>query len=225
MQEVLIKAEHLSKKFHDGSSEITVLKDVNFEIRANEFIAINGPSGSGKSTLLTILGGLQKPNAGVCYLNDVSMYDLSDKELSNLRFNDIGFILQTSNLVPFLTVYDQFNLQAKYAKKKIDKQKVDGILNDLGIAHLKNKYPNELSGGEKQRVAIGVCLYNEPTIILADEPTASLDSEKAFKVVDILKRISKSGNRSVVMVTHDLRMLDKCDSVYTMSDGVMSKTK
>lgn len=221
MSKTILKAEHINKNFFDGDQEISVLKDVNIEARANEFIAINGPSGSGKSTLLTILGGLQKPTDGSVLIDDVDLYQISDKKRNEIRFESIGFILQSSNLVPFLTVEQQFILQDKYRKTKPNYEEIDNILKDLGVDHLKNKYPNQISGGEKQRVAIGVCLYNHPKIILADEPTASLDSEKAYKVVDILKKIAKDKNNTVIMVTHDKRMLAHCDRVYEMNDGVL----
>lgn len=221
MSKTILKAEHINKNFFDGDQEISVLKDVNIEAKANEFIAINGPSGSGKSTLLTILGGLQKPTDGSVLIDDVDLYQISDKKRNEIRFESIGFILQSSNLVPFLTVEQQFILQDKYRKTKPNYEEIDNILKDLGVDHLKNKYPNQISGGEKQRVAIGVCLYNHPKIILADEPTASLDSEKAYKVVDILKKIAKDKNNTVIMVTHDKRMLAHCDRVYEMNDGVL----
>lgn len=221
MSKTILKAEHINKNFFDGDQEISVLKDVNIEAKANEFIAINGPSGSGKSTLLTILGGLQKPTDGSVLIDDVDLYQISDKKRNEIRFESIGFILQSSNLVPFLTVEQQFILQDKYRKTKPNYEEIDSILKDLGVDHLKNKYPNQISGGEKQRVAIGVCLYNHPKIILADEPTASLDSEKAYKVVDILKKIAKDKNNTVIMVTHDKRMLAHCDRVYEMNDGVL----
>lgn len=221
MSKTILKAEHINKNFFDGDQEISVLKDVNIEAKANEFIAINGPSGSGKSTLLTILGGLQKPTDGSVLIDDVDLYQISGKKRNEIRFESIGFILQSSNLVPFLTVEQQFILQDKYRKTKPNYEEIDNILKDLGVDHLKNKYPNQISGGEKQRVAIGVCLYNHPKIILADEPTASLDSEKAYKVVDILKKIAKDKNNTVIMVTHDKRMLAHCDRVYEMNDGVL----
>ena len=130
--------------------------------------------------------------------------------------------MQASNLVPFLTVKDQLNLVNKVEKTKVDKQKRDDLLDELGILDLKDKYPSDLSGGERQRVAIARALYHEPSVILADEPTASLDSEKAFEVVEILARETKNKKKATIMVTHDERLISQCDKVYVMKDGILS---
>ncbi|MGB7461217.1 MAG: ABC transporter ATP-binding protein [Carnobacterium jeotgali] len=218
----LIELDNVSRSFGEGHKRIEALKNTTFSVEEGEFVAIIGPSGSGKSTLLTIIGGLQKPSNGTVEINEKPFSDVSEKERAALRFKEIGFILQASNLVPFLTVKDQLNLVNKVEKSKVKKEKQKELLEELGIYDLRDKYPSDLSGGERQRVAIARALYHEPSVILADEPTASLDSEKAFEVVDILARETKSKKKATIMVTHDERLISQCDKVYVMKDGVLT---
>ncbi len=218
----LIELDNVSRSFGEGHKRIEALKDTSFSVEEGEFVAIIGPSGSGKSTLLTIIGGLQKPSNGTVEINEKPFSDVSEKERAALRFKEIGFILQASNLVPFLTVKDQLNLVNKVEKTKVKKEKQKKLLEELGIYDLKDKYPSDLSGGERQRVAIARALYHEPSVILADEPTASLDSEKAFEVVEILARETKSKKKATIMVTHDERLISHCDKVYVMKDGILT---
>ncbi|MBO0449034.1 ABC transporter ATP-binding protein [Enterococcus sp. MJM12] len=217
-----IELKNVTKYFKDGDETIEALKPTNFSVEKGEFVAIIGPSGSGKSTFLTITGGLQSPSEGEVLINGQPFSDKKEKERAKLRFDEIGFILQASNLVPFLTVKQQMKLVDKVtrAKSKID---VEQLFKQLGVAKLKNKYPEELSGGERQRIAIIRALYNDPTIILADEPTASLDTEKSYEVVKILAKETKEKNKATIMVTHDIRLVDFCDKVYVMKDGVLTQ--
>ena len=182
-----ITFKNITRDFKDGGRTIHVLKDTNVEINSGEFVAIVGPSGSGISTFITIAGGLQTPTSGEVYINGQELTALSEKEREKLRLNEVGFILQASNLVPFLKVNDQFNLFDRIMKDDRSDYR-DELLEQLGIKELSNKYPEDLSGGEQQRVAIAKALYNDPTILLADEPTASLDTERALEVVDILAK-------------------------------------
>lgn len=214
--------KQVTKSFKDGDQTIEALKKTDFSIEAGEFVALIGPSGSGKSTFLTIAGGLQTPSSGQFLVNGKDYTNLSEKERSRLRFKDIGFILQASNLIPFLTVKQQLELVDKLTKNK-QKAKRQQLFEDLGIAKLANKLPQDLSGGERQRVAIARALYHDPVIILADEPTASLDTEKAFEVVELLAKESKEKNKAIIMVTHDNRMIDYCDKIYRMQDGQLSQ--
>ncbi len=216
--------EHISKTFQDGSQTITALQSTNFSIEEGEFVAIIGPSGSGKSTFLTLAGGLQTPTAGTVRINQSDYSNLPEKKRAQLRYRDIGFILQSSNLIPFLTVEKQLELVDR-VNKKINKEKRQQLLSELGVDHLKNKFPKDLSGGERQRVAIARALYNDPALILADEPTASLDTERAYEVVELLAKESKERNKSIIMVTHDHRMIEKCDKVYEMKDGVLTQVR
>lgn len=218
----LIEAKNINKTFQDGSKEITALKDTDFSVEAGEFVAIVGPSGSGKSTLLTILGGLQKPSEGEVKIDEEEFSDVSDKERTQLRFEKIGFILQASNLVPFLKVEDQLRLVNKVKGEKYEKQTADDLLEALNIEDLRDKYPSDLSGGEQQRVAIARALFHNPPVILADEPTASLDTERAIEVVEILARETKDKEKATIMVTHDERLIGYCDKVYSMEDGKLT---
>ena len=222
----VLEFKNVTKSYQDGNKEIEALKETNFKIEEGQFIAIIGPSGSGKSTFLTLAGGLQTPSKGQIIINGKDYTNLSEKERSKLRFNDIGFVLQASNLVPFLTAKQQLELVDRINKKrKQTLQDQKSFFKELGIDHLENKLPKDLSGGERQRLAIARALYNNPAIILADEPTASLDSDRAFEVVDLLSKECKEKNKSIIMVTHDNRMIEKCDHVYRMKDGIFAKER
>ena len=217
---------NVTRSYQDGNKEIEALKETNFKIEEGQFIAIIGPSGSGKSTFLTLAGGLQTPSKGQIIINGKDYTNLSEKERAKLRFNDIGFVLQVSNLVPFLTAKQQLELVDRINKQKRQTlQDQKSLFKELGIDHLENKLPKDLSGGERQRLAIARALYNNPAIILADEPTASLDSDRAFEVVDLLLKECKEKNKSIIMVTHDNRMIEKCDHVYRMKDGILTKER
>jgi putative ABC transport system ATP-binding protein len=213
---------NITKEFKDGSNTIVALKPTDFSIESGEFVAIIGPSGSGKSTFLTLAGGLQTPTKGEITINESDYSKLSEKERAKLRYKDIGFILQSSNLIPFLTIEKQLDLVDKI-NKKANKERQNELFEDLGISHLKTKFPSDLSGGERQRVAIARALYNDPVLILADEPTASLDSERAFEVVELLAKEAKEQKKAIIMVTHDIRMVEKCDKVYEMRDGILTQ--
>ena len=222
----VLEFKNVTKSYQDGNKEIEALKETNFKIEEGQFIAIIGPSGSGKSTFLTLAGGLQTPSKGQIIINGKDYTNLSEKERAKLRFNDIGFVLQASNLVPFLTAKQQLELVDRINKQKRQKlQDQKSLFKELGIDHLENKLPKDLSGGERQRLAIARALYNNPAIILADEPTASLDSDRAFEVVDLLSKECKEKNKSIIMVTHDNRMIEKCDHVYRMKDGILIKER
>ncbi|MBO0441146.1 ABC transporter ATP-binding protein [Candidatus Enterococcus ikei] len=215
----------VDKQFLDGDTTIEALKSTDFSVEKGQFVAVIGPSGSGKSTFLTLAGGLQTPTNGEVKINNEAFSKENEKKRSKIRFSEIGFILQASNLVPFLTVENQLRLVDKVKKEKTDMKKIEKLLTELGIEKLKKKYPDEISGGERQRVAIARALYNDPSIILADEPTASLDSDRAFEVVKILARETKEKNKATIMVTHDQRLIEHCDEVFVMRDGVLEKQR
>ena len=222
----VLEFKNVTKSYKDGNNEIEALKETNFKIEEGQFIAIIGPSGSGKSTFLTLAGGLQTPSKGQIIINGKDYTNLSEKERAKLRFNDIGFVLQASNLVPFITAKQQLELVDRINKNnKQTIQDKHSLFKELGIEHLENKLPKDLSGGERQRLAIARALYNDPAIILADEPTASLDSDRAFEVVDLLSKECREKNKSIIMVTHDNRMIEKCDHVYRMKDGILTKER
>ncbi|MGE7121148.1 ABC transporter ATP-binding protein [Peribacillus sp. NPDC046944] len=219
-----LQLEHVSKFYEEGGHKIAALQDVSLSVEQGEFVAVIGPSGSGKSTFLSIAGALLQASAGAVSLNGKDLGGLNAKELANVRLNDIGFILQTSNLIPYLTVLDQLLVVKKMAGKitKQDKAFAKSLLTDLGLGSKMSKFPNELSGGERQRTAIARAFMNQPNIILADEPTASLDSKRGHEVVQLISKEVKSRKKAAIMVTHDERMLQYCDKVYKMEDGQLS---
>ena len=219
----ILKMENVKKSFGSGHNEIQALKGIDLAVNQGEFVSIIGPSGSGKSTFLTIAGGLQSPTSGNISINGLDFTPLSEKKRSKLRFKEIGFILQSSNLIPYLTIEEQFLLIDKINHEKLTSKKGIELLKSLDILDLKDKHPSDLSGGERQRAAIARALFNEPNLILADEPTASLDTEHAYQVVEVLRQEAHLKNKATIMVTHDQRMIKNSDSVYKIEDGLLSK--
>ena len=222
----VIELKNVSKSYGQGSAKVDALKDVDFEAQKGEVVLIEGPSGAGKSTFLTIAGALQKPTSGEVFIGKENVTNYSPKQADALRLDKIGFVLQAYNLVPYLTVREQFILVDKVKKSgNLSKDALDGLLNELGIMQLVNKYPKELSGGQQQRVAIARALYADPAIILADEPTASLDSEKVEEVGKLFKSLAKQKEKAIILVTHDLRLNKYSDKIYEMLDGRLSLKK
>jgi len=215
----MLKFDQVSKEFKDGNQMIEAVKSTSLTFDKGELIAIVGPSGSGKSTFLTMAGALQTPTHGEIYINDNKISQLSQKQLAKMRMKEIGFILQSTNLVPFLTIRQQFRLLKNYKKEVLSPGEFEKLLNDLGLKEIENKLPSEDSGGQKQRVAI----YTQPSIILADEPTASLDTENAMAVMRILKEQSKQRHKTCIIVTHDERLTKFCDKTYHMEDGYLKE--
>ncbi|MGJ7035967.1 ABC transporter ATP-binding protein [Anoxybacillus eryuanensis] len=220
MNELLV-LDRVTKTYEDAEQKVTVLHHVSFSVKEGEFVAVVGPSGSGKSTFLSIAGALLSPTSGRVIIDGTEIQQLSKKEMSAIRLQKIGFIFQAANLVPYLTVRDQLLLVQQLAKgnRKEAEQRADGLLAQLHLFQRKHHYPNQLSGGERQRVAIARAFMNDPAIILADEPTASLDAERGRVVVQMLRDEVKRRNKAAVMVTHDERVLDACDKVVYLSDG------
>ena len=199
----VLEMKNIYKKYGEKHTEVIALKELSFAVQPGEFVAVIGPSGSGKSTFLTIAAGLQAPTSGEVIVGGQSLNKLTKKQRLAQRFQKIGFILQSSNLVPFLTVEDQFHLIEKVDKSRKNSELKEQLLETLGLKELRNSYPRYLSGGERQRVAIACALYHEPDVILADETTASLDTEKAFDVVQLLAKEAKEKDKGIIMVTHD----------------------
>lgn len=221
----VIEFDQVTKDFRDGDQTIEAVKPTTLKLGKGEIVAIVGPSGSGKSTLLTMAGALQTPSSGRIVINEQDITQLSQKQLSNIRMNEIGFILQTSNLVPFLTVKQQFELLRKEKKDVMSDEVLQNMLERLGLSKVVNKLPEQVSGGQKQRVAILKALYTNPSLILADEPTASLDTENAMEVMRILRDMSKEQEKTCIIVTHDERLTDYCDQVFQLVDGRLTKQK
>jgi len=219
----VLEMKNIYKKYGEKHTEVIALKELSFAVQPGEFVAVIGPSGSGKSPFLTIAAGLQAPTSGEVIVGGQSLNKLTKKQRLAQRFQKIGFILQSSNLVPFLTVEDQFHLIEKVDKSRKNSELKEQLLETLGLKELRNSYPRDLSGGERQRVAIACALYHEPDVILADEPTASLDTEKAFDVVQLLAKEAKEKDKGIIMVTHDERLLKYCDRVVRIRDGELTE--
>lgn len=222
----VIKLENVNKSFGKGIGRTHVLKDVNFEASLGELCLVLGPSGSGKSTFLTIAGGLQTPDSGKVIVDGQDFQKLPTKKRDQFRLNQIGFVLQSYNLLPYLNIADQFKLvrQVKH-DGNLTQEDFHQLLKDLGIEKLLNQYPAELSGGQNQRVAIARALYTDPQIILADEPTSALDSDRVVLVGQLLKELATKRNKAVIVVTHDLRLREFADKVYNLVDGKLELEK
>ncbi|ANZ60042.1 hemin ABC transporter ATP-binding protein [Secundilactobacillus paracollinoides] len=217
----LMTLKKVVKQFGQGDTVVNAVTPTDLSVDAGEFLALTGPSGSGKTTLLTMMGGLQTPTSGQILLGDRDIAQLSEHDRSQLRFADFGFILQASNLVPYLTVQEQLSLVDRITKnKQPDRQQ--RLLTDLGIWDQRGHYPNELSGGQRQRVAIARAFYHQPKMIFADEPTASLDAARAVQVVQTMAQMAHDNQQAIVMITHDDRLLTYTDRVMVMTDGVLT---
>ncbi|KRL82454.1 ABC transporter ATP-binding protein [Lactobacillus ultunensis] len=222
----VIELKDVKKIYGTGEAQVEALKNVDVKANKGEVVLIMGPSGAGKSTFLTIAGSLQKPTSGEVLINDQDISDFSAKKRDALRLDKIGFVLQAYNLVPFLTVKEQFVLVDKVKKQNnLSKEKLQVLLKQLGITKLLKKYPNELSGGQQQRAAIARALYANPEILLADEPTASLDTKNVEEVGQLFKDLAKKRDKAVMLVTHDPRLEKYADHIYEMMDGQMTKKK
>ena len=217
----ILQFKNVSKHYIQGDNTIIALDNVSISVEKGEFIAVIGPSGSGKSTFLSIAGALLKPTKGDVLLNGLNLNEIKQKDLSRIRLEEIGFILQSSNLIPYLNVFEQLLVVKRMAGKvtKKDREYAKELLQELGLGGKLKKYPEQLSGGERQRTAIARAFMNDPSIILADEPTASLDSKRAHEVVQLIARETRQRQKAAIMVTHDERMLEYCDKVYRMEDG------
>ncbi|GGG40313.1 putative ABC transport system ATP-binding protein [Lactobacillus apis] len=220
----VIELKNVQKVYGTGAAEVQALKQIDFKANEGEVVLIMGPSGAGKSTFLTIAGSLQKPTSGQVYINGEDIANISAKQSNALRLNQIGFVLQAYNLIPFLTVKEQFEL-VDHVKKQgnLNQATMDKLLEQLGITGLVNKYPSELSGGQQQRAAIARALYANPKILLADEPTASLDSKNVDEVGQLFKKLAQNYQKAVILVTHDPRLEKYADHIYEMMDGEMIK--
>lgn len=218
-----IELKNINKDYGTGISKVQVLSDVSFKAHSGELSLVLGPSGSGKSTFLTIAGGLQRPTSGQVLIDGQDISRFSEKQRDEIRLNQIGFVLQSYNLLSYLSVADQFALVDRVHKGNLSPDRLEKLLQELGIDQLVNKFPDELSGGQNQRVAIARALYTDPAIILADEPTAALDSERVKVVGRLMKEMVKQYDKAVVVVTHDLRLKDFADRIYQIMDGKMTE--
>lgn len=215
----ILKIEKLSKVYGKGDAKVIALNDISFEVEEGEFIAITGPSGSGKSTLLHTIAGLEKPSSGTVYFYDKDIYKMNKKDLTILRRQKIGIIYQFYNLIPTLTVKENILLPIELDRKKVDKEKLENILKFLNLENRKKHLPNELSGGQQQKVAIGRALMINPTIILADEPTGNLDTKSSSEIIQLLQKANKEYKQTIIMITHNLEIAKLADRIIHIEDG------
>jgi putative ABC transport system ATP-binding protein len=218
----MIRAEKISKIFRNGDIETVALRDINFEAREGEFIAVTGPSGCGKSTLLNIFGLLDTPSSGDLFLFGKKVVGMSDKMLTNLRKGNIGFIFQSFNLIDELSVYENVELPLVYMRIPLAdrKRRVNEILEKMMIAHRRNFFPQQLSGGQQQRVAVARAVVTKPKIILADEPTGNLDSENSNEVMNVLKKLNSEGS-TIIMATHSTFDAERAHRTVQLFDGAI----
>ncbi len=218
----IIRFKDVCKYYRAGDSQVTALAGVSLEIEQGDFVSIMGPSGGGKTTFLNCLGGLDTPDSGEIYLKDRLMNRMSDGELTELRRKEIGFIFQFFNLMPTLTVCENVELPLllNHSAKTQNKQ-VHALLDYVGLLHRARSFPAELSGGEMQRVAIARALVNQPSIVLADEPTGNLDSENGIKILKLMKKASVDFSATVVMATHNAQIASYGNRHYELRDGLL----
>lgn len=217
----MIHTVDLTKTVLAGEEQITILQDIQLHVQKGEFVAVMGPSGSGKSTLLQLLGGLDKPTEGEIHFNGVALNDLSEKEKTLFRRRNIGFIFQSYQLLPTLTVEENisFPLDADNVSRPEVRSRVKQLVKDMGLEGKETMFPNVLSGGQQQRVAIARALSTQPKVILADEPTGNLDRKKGTDILDLLSNMHKEEKHTIVMVTHDIFAAGYADRVIMLKDG------
>lgn len=221
-----IELKNVNKTFGIGIGKVQALTNINFEARTGELTLILGPSGSGKSTFLTIAGGLRQPSSGNVIIDGQNISAMKPRQLDRLRLNKIGFVLQSYNLLPYLTVAEQFRLvDHVHPQNNLNNQELEQLLKELDIDHLKEQYPDQLSGGQNQRIAIARALYTNPPIVLADEPTAALDSERGAAVGREFQKLAHRREKTIIVVTHDLRLRKYADRIFEINDGKIEQTK
>lgn len=221
----ILDLKDIQKSFQDGEEKRTVLNNLQLEMAAGEFVAILGPSGSGKSTLLSIAGVLMSADKGHIILDGQDISQATQKIWTSIRREKIGFVFQSHQLLPYLTVYDQLLMSAKMSRVKNLDQRIKELLDDLGISDCAKKFPKQLSGGQKQRAAIARAFLAKPALILADEPTASLDEARGRQIAELLQKETKENHSAAIMVTHDERILDVVDHVYRLKEGQLFQEK
>ena len=215
----IIETINLGKVYGKKENKVKALANVNIEVEKGEFVAIIGASGSGKSTLLHRLGGVDRPTEGKVLIEDKDIYNLNETELAIFRRRKIGFVFQSFNLIPVLTVEENIKMPALLDHRKVDEEYYNDLIRTLGLEGRENHLPSQLSGGQQQRVAIARALINKPSIVLADEPTGNLDSETSKEIMEMLKFSIRKYNQTAIVITHDLRIAENADRIIKIADG------
>ena len=219
----ILRVEHLSKIYGSGENAVHALNDVSFGVEKGQFLAIIGPSGSGKSTLLHILGGVDKPTSGNVYLNGEDVYSRSDTQLAIFRRREVGLIYQFYNLIPVLDVVENITLPVLMDGRKVNEERLQELLQTLGLEGREKHLPNQLSGGQQQRVSIGRALMNAPAVVLADEPTGNLDSKNSQEIVGLLKLSNRRYGQTLIVITHDESIALQADRIIAIEDGRITR--
>ncbi|MBS7634327.1 ABC transporter ATP-binding protein [Candidatus Bathyarchaeota archaeon] len=221
MPKLIVRTIDLSKVYRRGKVNVPALNNVNLQVSSSEIVGIMGPSGSGKTTLLNIIGGLDKPTRGKIFVDGVDITSLNEKDLADYRLKKVGFVFQFYNLIPILTALEnvEIPLALMGAPKDERRERALNLLRMVGLENRADHKPDELSGGEQQRVAIARALANNPSIVLADEPTGDLDSKSAMAFMRIVRDLNRRNNQTFIIVTHDPLVVEQCTKIYTIRDG------
>lgn len=215
----ILKVENLTKTYGSGENLVNAVDDVSFSVEKGEFVAIVGASGSGKSTLLHLIGGVDRPTSGKIFVDGNDISKMNDDKLAVFRRRQVGIVYQFYNLIPILTVEENITLPCDLDGRGVDRERLEMILDSFGLRARRKHLPNQLSGGQQQRTSIARALINNPSIVLADEPTGNLDSKSSEEVMSILKMCNQSYGQTVIMITHNLDIAKQADRIITISDG------
>lgn len=215
----ILKVENLTKVYGKGENEVRALNGVSFSVEKGDFVAIIGPSGSGKSTLLHTLGGVDRPTGGKVLVNGQDVYSRSDEQIAVFRRREVGLIYQFYNLIPVLNVEENMSLPVLLDGRNVNRDRLRELIRELDLVGREKHLPNQLSGGQQQRVSIGRALMNLPSIVLADEPTGNLDSKNSHEIVELLKRMNREYNQTLIMITHDESIALQARRIIAIEDG------
>ena len=215
----ILKVENLTKTYGSGENLVHAVDDVSFSVEKGEFVAIVGASGSGKSTLLHLIGGVDRPTSGKIFVDGYDISKMNDDKLAVFRRRQVGIVYQFYNLIPILTVEENITLPCDLDGRGVDRERLEMILDSFGLRARRKHLPNQLSGGQQQRTSIARALINNPSLVLADEPTGNLDSKSSEEVMSILKMCNQSYGQTVIMITHNLDIAKQADRIITISDG------
>ena len=215
----ILKVENLTKTYGSGENLVNAVDDVSFSVEKGEFVAIVGASGSGKSTLLHLIGGVDRPTSGKIFVDGNDISKMNDDKLAVFRRRQVGIVYQFYNLIPILTVEENITLPCDLDGRGVDRERLEMILDSFGLRARRKHLPNQLSGGQQQRTSIARALINNPSLVLADEPTGNFDSKSSEEVMSILKMCNQSYGQTVIMITHNLDIAKQADRIITISDG------